>query len=193
MNRIKEEKALRLYEAIGELDQMMVNSALHYKKRSGISTAKLTVIIAACMAVFMAFAMVGAYMNGLFEPQVELDALETLLDEESGKEHRIDASDIDYFSGEAEIIWYDGENYYMKTLGKTSELSGLQTYVGQGEQVDSDENREYRVWISCGDGRVISPYLESSAGNVGYCELFDYDPEISPSDGFVNYIDGLLN
>ena len=42
-----------------------------------------------------------------------------------------------------------------------------------------------QVWIALGDGRIISPCLKESNGNVAFGTLFDYDPEVEPSADFV--------
>ena len=62
-----------------------------------------------------------------------------------------------------------------------------------GEKIDRDENNvSVRVWIACGDGSVVSPYLTSSKGNTGYGSLFEYDPEIEPDEKFISYIETLI-
>jgi hypothetical protein len=52
---------------------------------------------------------------------------------------------------------------------------------------------ETKVWVSMGDGRVISPYLAISEGNVGYGCLFDYESEVEPTDVFVQTVMDLIS
>ena len=59
--------------------------------------------------------------------------------------------------------------------------------------LEEDPDSIPRIWISLGDGRTVSPYLEYSAGNTGACELFGYEPEGEPSTKLTEYISGLLS
>ncbi len=97
------------------------------------------------------------------------------------------AESVGLFDGERKLIWrdVDGGDYYSLSVTGKSELGRLEkaltsTYA-LSEAVDGEENIGVLVWISYGDGRVVSPYLRSSEGNVGYGELFEYSPEIMPA------------
>ena len=199
MNYIKEEKALRLYESIGDIDHGMATAALNYKSSRSVSPLKLAFIIAACFALTVMFVIGGAKIaDGLLDlnetPGMAdgVYKLDSMLGEEADQVLIKAESDIDFFSGEVELIWSDGENYYIKPLGKKNEVNSLLNAIGKGEEVDGDKDFEYKVWISYGDGRVVSPYLKDTDGNVGYASLFDYSPEIVPSEDFVDSVNELL-
>ena len=199
MNYIKEEKALRLYESIGDIDHGMATAALNYKSSRSVSPLKLAFIIAACFALTVMFVIGGAKIAdglldlnetpGMAEGVYKLDSM---LGEEADQVLIKAESDIDFFSGEVELIWSDGENYYVKPLGKKNEVTPVLNEIGKGEEIDVDQSFEYKVWISYGDGRVVSPYLKDTDGNVGYASLFDYSPEIVPSEDFVDSVNELL-
>ena len=199
MNYIKEEKALRLYESIGDIDHGMATAALNYKSSRSVSPLKLAFIIAACFALAVMFVIGGAKIaDGLLDlnetPGMAdgVYKLDSMLGEEADQVLIKAESDIDFFSGEVELIWSDGENYYVKPLGKKNEVNSVLNEIGKGEEIDVDQSFEYKVWISYGDGRVVSPYLKDTDGNVGYASLFDYSPEIVPSEDFVDSVNELL-
>ena len=199
MNYIKEEKALRLYESIGDIDHGMATAALNYKSSRSVSPLKLAFIIAACFALTVMFVIGGAKIaDGLLDlnetPGMAdgVYKLDSMLGEEADQVLIKAESDIDFFSGEVELIWSDGENYYVKPLGKKNEVNPVLNEIGKGEEIDVDQSFEYKVWISYGDGRVVSPYLKDTDGNVGYASLFDYSPEIVPSEDFVDSVNELL-
>ena len=103
-----------------------------------------------------------------------------------------DASEIDFFNG-AYLIWQSKSGgYCLKKLPDYS-LRRLTSNIG-GMAVGDDEEITLgtKVWISCGDGTVISPYLKASAGNIGYGELFNYEPEIIPSKSFNSCVSNLF-
>jgi len=198
MNNIKEEKALRLYESIGDIDQGMATSALNYKARY-VSPLKLGFIIAACLSLMVMF-----FVGGLriIDGGLKLDenpgaadtvsSFDSVLSETSDTSLICEESEIDFFSGRVELIWSDGENYYVKPLGKKAEVDTVLDGIGKGADVDGDDKFRYKVWVSYGDGRVVSPYLKDTEGNVGYASLFDYSPEIVPNGDFVDSLSELL-
>ena len=199
MNYIKEEKALRLYESIGDIDHGMATAALNYKSSRSVSPLKLAFIIAACFALTVMFVIGGAKIaDGLLDlnetPGMAdgVYKLDSMLGEEADQVLIKAESDIDFFSGEVELIWSDGENYYVKPLGKKNEVNSVLNEIGKGEEIAVDQSFEYKVWISYGDGRVVSPYLKDTDGNVGNASLFDYSPEIVPSEDFVDSVNELL-
>ena len=93
-------------------------------------------------------------------------------------EHR---EDIDLFDG-AKIIWQkEGGGEYRVLVVDKDDVSTLKSLTAPSETAVDAEVREIsRLWISFGDGTVVTPYLKKSPGNVGYGELFDYEPEVYP-------------
>lgn len=88
----------------------------------------------------------------------------------------------DLFDGTPRLLWQTADGVLCGVKLSASELEHLNREQGKGKQVgDAAMEAEVMVWISYGNGLVVSPYLEDSPGNVGYGELFDYSPEIIPS------------
>ena len=116
--------------------------------------------------------------------------LESLRD--TAKAEKLDKSDIKYFDGYARLIWkYSDEEYYRVCKISASQLQRIQSLISadQGELVNSaTESSVEGIWISLGDGKVISPCLLSSEGNVGYGSIFDYTAEVEPSDAVSGFI-----
>ncbi len=91
------------------------------------------------------------------------------------------------FDGTPRLLWLqDGRLYGVKLTA--SELKNLRQEQDRGDQIGDAAEAEIMVWISYGNGLVVSPYLEDSPGNVGYGELFDYSPEIIPSSAVTGQI-----
>ena len=55
------------------------------------------------------------------------------------------------------------------------------------------EDAAVSVWINYGDGRVVTPYLKDTEGNVGYGTLFDYEPEIVPTKDMSKFVNSLVS
>ena len=96
--------------------------------------------------------------------------------------------DIDLFDSTPKIIWKsEGEKEYRVSAISRDEASDLteKISVNSGTAVSSgntSEEEQLYVWIAFGDGRVITPHLALSPGNVGYGELFEYEQEYEPSE-----------
>ena len=102
--------------------------------------------------------------------------------------------EIDFFDGEINLIWTDSKSdeYYVLKLNESEEIinEGLKKGYSQVSADTSTSDRiVYTVWISYGNGEIVSPELKYSQGNVGYGELFEYSPEVLPSETFVNLIE----
>ncbi|MBQ7383870.1 MAG: hypothetical protein IJV72_03660 [Clostridia bacterium] len=123
--------------------------------------------------------------------ELEAQSLEELLvGAQSGGVVRVHSSAeaVGLFDGQTKLIWQsesDGE-YYSLTLTRNDDVArlngALRNTYAEAKSVESGEVPDIRVWISYGDGKVVSPYLKKSEGNVGYGELFGYSPEILPSE-----------
>ena len=95
--------------------------------------------------------------------------------------------DIDFFDGSVKIIWCEtgADVYYVSTLSSASLSDRIESTLAHGGAPLSPEEADTappQVWIAYGDGRVVSPYLKASNGNVGAATLFDYAPEITPDE-----------
>lgn len=221
MNNKNMKKAEYLFSEIGEIDPRLLDEAVSYKPKKSFSYMRIaiaacvavifTVTVLNAVLDTPLFDSVGGNMNGV-EAQTpvgerdELDAddgmsemltLDALLADKgmSGYETQaLSADTLPYFDGQTHIVWQrSGENgYYVSAALTAAEISALEQVLGVGDEVgDSSPDTEYMVWILCGDGKVVSPYLKESAGNVGV-GVFDYDPEIIPDEKLIREIENIL-
>lgn len=98
------------------------------------------------------------------------------------------------FEGETLLIWqYEGEEDYRICTLSNTDARKIKTALAEKNgfvrtEADADLGELGGFWICFGDGLVYTPYLESSNGNIGYGQLFDYDPELEPSRYFTELI-----
>lgn len=203
----------RLYDEIGGVNEKYLQEAATYRARRKspvwrtLLIAAVTVLVSALVLGTLAASTGIILLGWLFgndqpeEPdapdinqQVQdytLANMEKTLSVKAENMLPTGADAIRLFDGQSRLIWTDGESgaYYSVTLGEY-ELGGL-LYLMQREQKDigkKSEQPNYKVWISFGDGTVISPYLKNDAGNAGHGELFDYDPELELSEELIGLI-----
>lgn len=204
---LKDKKAAYLLDEIGGIDDRYVAEAIAVRKKP--KTGKVILILAACIAAIsvMLLSIAGAFtlgriVGGVIRDDISdnrpqpAEALGELLKSESRAADVIkaaDASEIDFFGG-AYLIWQTGDDdgYCLKKLSDDSLKVLLGKIGGSNVGTENEVTFGAKVWISCGDGTVISPYLKAAAGNVGYGELFDYSPEIIPSESFNSCVSNLF-
>ncbi len=194
----KREKAERLYNAMGEIDDIFIYEAMIYKKerKFDLRLRRLSLVLGALFLTFVSVLVINSIRNsGIFAPSFDgentVDAplsFTDILKSASGDIY-YDKEQIDLFDGQSKLIYFDGESYKTIVLYENPANVIKKLSVNQTPVIPSDQSK---VWISAGDGRVISPYLKLSAGNVGYNVLFDYDPELSPSAEFSQYIQQII-
>jgi hypothetical protein len=98
------------------------------------------------------------------------------------------------FDGSTHLIWrYEGEEDYRICKISYKESSKIKKELNSKAgfskvDADTDHGELEGFWICFGDGLVYSPYLESSNGNIGYGQIFDYDPELETSEKFNSLI-----
>ena len=206
--------AERLFDGLGLIDDRFIAEAAtpYARKRSGRGFRALLIgIVSLTLALSVA---VGAFVVGMMSGQNRGEAEDGAENADTGyvdgtvhantlsaqlsslradtAEISVDRSDIDLFDGSAKLIWKyaDEEQYRVKPItdGQHERLTAILSKDKGERAVPTDNDPVEGVWIAAGDGRVISPYLEQTAGNVGYGELFDYEPEYEPTEEFSNYL-----
>ncbi len=106
---------------------------------------------------------------------------------------RVKESELRLFESSPSVIWKytDEEEYRVRRLTSV-EVEQLKLLYERdaGSRVSDGETDSGidGLWIAIGDGRIVSPYLEQTAGNIGYGELFDYAPEYEPSAECSEYL-----
>ena len=203
------EKTKYLFRAIGEIDDRLVQEAAFYRPhRSAFSCVML---VAACLSLSLvlsagAFLLTNRRGNeqeddvGKVPPTSESPstvALDTLLlnQRDTASYTTVSsAEELDLFSGEVRVVWQyaDSEEVCVSRALTVRESANLAAHFGSGANVgDASPALSCKVWIALGDGTVVSPYLKASAGNLG-TELFDYNAEILPTQGFISCISEIL-
>ncbi len=215
--RNKEERAARLFDEIGLIDDRFIyEAATPYKAKSSRKGIKIFLVLAATLSVLFCM-LVGSLVIGsvliykvvdnIPENEVSNDSvnnsditashtLESRLEgvREDTEALSVSPEELDLFDQSPAVIWkYSDEGTYRVynlSSAEANELSRLlQSSSGTKYTENASENDTLDgLWISSGDGTVISPYLELSKGNIGYGELFDYSKEYEPSEEFSTYL-----
>ena len=124
-----------------------------------------------------------------------IKALENLMSESKASMIVIDVTQSGSFlyNGKLSFIWADEYgNIYAKTIESTEKAEALGSALSGGNTTYLAEIPKYKIWISFGDGRIITPYLEYSEENVFCGVLFDYQPKVAPSEKFMSVISSVL-
>lgn len=202
MTKQKLKQAETLFCAIGMIDDEIVAAAQSptFVKRKTLWRNGVIAAVAACVALAIGVGALGTGMlamllRGTDKATDEALTLDTVLQSAADNDSvmHLAEDDIVLFSGKTSLIWQDGGegNYCVVELNSDYDASRLkQELYYQTEEVSAEEAAAIncRVWVSFGDGKVVSPHLKRSAGNVGYGKLFDYDPELMPSDSLAELV-----
>ena len=221
MNEQRSKSAERLYDAIGGIDDKLIHDAATPKKAREYAKARsrhrITQVAVACLFCLVVTVIVrlpvihndtkeptdttpDTHSNSLHDKTESYTTLESML-EGASSSHQIEQvklEDIDLLDKTAKLIWlYEGEDEYNVTI--ISKKSALDTIKAQLDHPatqlsrENSESVEVKVWLSYGDGTVVSPYLKHTRGNTGYGTLFDYSAEVEPSEKLTSTIHKLLN
>lgn len=209
MNNEKRIKAEMLLEGIGEIDDALLAEAAAYRSKK--SPRSRLLILAATLAVVFTLIVGNALVaqfaqnkenSNAASPEQDADKTPYTLDNVFSALKNVEnfdyienADSLPYFDGAAHVVWqYEGEKgYYLSDALTGPQLTGLTYDLGIGSSIgDESPELECMVWVLLGDGRVISPYLKASAGNIG-TEVFDYEAEIMPDDSVIAQIQDILS
>ena len=109
---------------------------------------------------------------------------------------QIAEEELTLFDGQAKVIWKytEDESYRVQTLTDAEYQQLTQELGSANSKLDTAEEQSLAgIWLAAGDGTVISPQLQQTAGNVGYGTLFAYRPEIEPSAAFTELLCDILS
>ena len=210
MKKIKQEQAEALFRAIGEIDDFLLQEAVSYRPSKRFSLSALIPIAATLLLTTVLLVSTGVMSlwspsgknpmseqngNAGSTPQT-LDSV-LLFSRDDALYTTVETADsVPFFSGEAYLVWQyaDSEALCISRELSESEVETLTKKMGTGTPVEADsQSPSCRMWLVLGDGRVISPYLYPSSGNVGAATLFDYEAELIPSSEFSSCISDILD
>ena len=193
----------RLYEEIAGVDERYLQEAGAYRARKKSPAWRVVLIAAALMlcgalllgtvAAGVAIGVIGALIDRNEQPGQVVPTDPVVQMEQVMAQNSLEplAADELALFGAPTLIWSEqgSDEYYSVTL-KSYELEKL-VYLMQSsrrEYTAQSEQPTYQIWLSFGDGVVVSPYLKNTAGNAGHGAVFDYDPELEMSDDLAEYI-----
>lgn len=181
-------KAEHLLDAIGQLDDGCVQRAVYYR-RSRRSLKKWLALAAAFIIV--AYVAISNF-TGNKDNLGSRDVLEQTLI--SVKDYLTPQSQINLFDGTTKLIWSYGDgDYYALTVSLHYDAQGLINSVASNQYGSGKpEQNSIRLWVSFGNGLVVSPYIEFTPGNIGYGEIFNYEPERAVSRDFAEYLSSII-
>lgn len=138
---------------------------------------------------------VGDRPNGVVDADdgtghLRVSAVTTLLREVSTSHAPLDEQPALY-DGQARLVWRcEGQLYAVSLNG--AELARLVDAISADDGGQPIEHSE-QLWLCLGDGRVISPELTRSAGNVAMGTLFDYSAELELSSSVIGCLESILS
>ena len=216
MSADKTRNAELLFDSIGNIDDRLIQEAQYAPVASSAQRSKYTLraIIALAATLMLTVTILATVLIAkiVFGPRKNIapddNDLAAEVETSASLEHVLincatnatvveSAEEFDFFDGNTKIVWQiEGESdYQVVTLSSKYDAAKLQTMLQQADQSTpaTTESQQCRLWITFGDGRVVSPYLKNSAGNTGYAELFEYSPEVELDDDLTGLIDDLIS
>ena len=192
----------RLYEEIGYVDERYLQEAATYRARKKTSAWKPLLLAAAIMlsvtlllGTLAAGTVIGVIWTILDSNEPEQPAplmpMEQMEQAMAQNQLRPQSADELNFFGGAALIWREqgSDEYYSVMLSRSEcERMVYLMQTGRREYTAQSDEPTYQVWLSFGDGVVVSPYLKNTAGNTAHGQVFDYDPELEMSDDLAEYI-----
>ena len=196
--RDRKDKVEKLLSEIGEIDDRLLYEAVNYKP-SHMRSYRLG-LIAACLVLACFFAIAMPFIRAALDINTngDGDTYTVTLDGalSSGSVHATRLASLESLSyfGSPSLVWQDGESgeIFVCELSST-QLKRLQNELGRGRNVgETSISLDCKVWLLDGKGSVRSPYLKKTLGNEGIA-LFDYEPEIIPSEKFIECVSEILS
>lgn len=196
----KEEKAKKLYSAVGEADDSFIQEAADYERASRAKKNRRNFLKAAVLllGVVLVLSGIGRSLSHGIVPGDPTDAEALLCDRMEAAAHPepvpVDPVSLDrttVLGGENAIYWSldGGETVYKVGFSDARMAEYLQT-LSDVRETPSDTT--LLLWIGDREGNVATPYLRQSDGNVAFGHLFSYTPEVTPGDRCLTFLAELL-
>lgn len=212
MKRRDQQKAIRLLDAIGGINDDFLDEALNYRtSRPPVRPPLRNWVAVAAMAAILLFAVTGPLarvlerdptnapsqpppQEGAERPSSSAPTLSALLKEcaESPSFTKSAADEINFFDGNVRLTVENrssGELFVSRPLTAAEQSTLEREFRANGKQVSANASpEEYRVWITLGNGSVVTPCLNPTVGNVGSGVLFSYESERVPTEIFLDLL-----
>lgn len=213
MKNDRMQKAEYLFREIGNIHDRWVTEAITYQKPRARLLRPLTVAASIAVAASLLVGVFAANWNQIetllgnlpfresgSEEELKFTSTESLLlhcREDANASYTVvsSVSELDFFSERVHVVWqYENDSAVYVSRALTDDERDRLTYqMKYADRFDeSAAQPACRVWILYGDGSVASPYLQSSIGNVGVGELFDYNVEVIPNADFNTCLSDIL-
>lgn len=204
-------KASRLMDAIGEIDDSLIWEAEAYRANRRYTAARRWLTVAASFLLTFAvilLATIGGNLIGGSKPSPSPEqnqpgdsasnpslgssanqTINAFLAEQSREPRKVLKEDIPFFDGKCYLIWSEvgSDVYYISDPIGSAGAKQLIDEMSRGTYANG-ESIQYYIWLLRADGTVISPHLVPSVGNIYYGTLFDYSVELIPSYDFADLL-----
>ena len=212
MNTNRIQKAQILFQEIGNVQDNWLNEAITYRPRR-VSIGTRIGLIAACLSLSLSL-VAGSVLVAKLGPMWDSGTNAPMPDNEAPLSSYVldevlaaptnpnsytavaNATELDFYTGHAHVVWKsdNGATLYVSRALRDDELDLLLNAMQKPQaKLPGDTQPACPVWILCGDGRVYSPYLQPSNGNMAIAELFDYNVEVVPNAQFTSCVTNILN
>ncbi len=196
----------RLYQEIGGVDERYLQQAVVYRARKqapawrAVLIAAVLTLVGALLLCTVAASVAIGVIGGLLwsegndpqpAPDIPMVQMEQVMQASQDRLEPLSAEELPLFAGPLLIFSEQGSDAYYAVTLTTSECERLVTLMqsqNRTEYTKQSQEPAYQIWLSFGDGMVVSPYLKNTAGNAGHGEVFDYDPELEMSDDLAELI-----
>lgn len=199
---MKETKAFFLLEEMNGISDSIITAAESYpaaarRKRFFVRFVSVAAVFALVIGIaVMRFAyllnsdQIGG-VGGTFVPE------HTVQSALKGEGTRVISEAGNYYaptSAGGELLWRTRDGKLYKKALSNCDLEVLSMYIGKGEAASADYDAHIDgMWLVDGLGTVRSPYLLDNPSNFSHGVLFDYSPEVIPTDEFVTALEKILD
>ncbi len=207
MSEHKRRSAEQLFDAFGTLDDKYIAEAQsvktrHSYRRAFLPAAALLLLFVILLAIPSSRTKEQSSDDGDREYTENVDQLPEASDPGYGPVEIYTALELckdvqaqpltEMLDGKAKLIWQYGKDTprYVELTERDFNplISSLSDNAGDTEGGRAD----IKIWICYADGRVVTPLLKPSAGNIGYGTLFDYTDEVIPSQNTVDLVYSII-
>jgi hypothetical protein len=205
MRRTQEQKVAFLLDEIGNVSDAFLQETMQYRRSAPNVWRILTAIACSLLIAVIGIGTLGHLAGSNETPQfpqnTPSDAYASLDAYLCGERDTLKCEPLShgvpsstYFEEPRLILQYEDGAILQSRALTPYEVTHIQRLIAKGTSVgDTSPKLACRVWMTMGDGTVISPYLKPSPGNVGNAMLFDYDAELLPSEELISYLSDILN